>query len=577
MSFQTIFYTKPAGKIINIIPNKYIKSKLEKLRFCPGYAATEVAFLYFPSQLPIDPATFRIQFAEKTLAPCLVDASGMPMFYPDRRQKFFDAKSRYGTIIIELNDGVGDYLIQVSVIMEAQLQYPETKFFCKVNPSFQDVVALSPDVAVFTDYKSLNLDPKQCGTIILNGSLVTDPRGGHYGKASLYGLFLNLPFVPYNTRLIPPANFDQGFAEFSKSIGLRADGHNVIFHFRSKDWEQKSWEIPKALELAHMIKEVYDCTIFYIGSPPDWTGSDPNMVNLCGKTTWLQTVYLLTKASKIFCIDSAVLHLCWALRLPCIRLWGFTHPWNILGAAPGPMDIVDREEKSETKIKEITPLRVFNRAFPALRPTLKLVYDPARDYSQHEVQKIIFQYFTEHPPKHRLLVDVGAYGKDMSNTFALLKHGWKGLLIEAHPARLKTIEKDFAGLDVEILSIGISDRRGKLPFYIHTVAGHDSFMPDWLPASAGHEKISVETYPLKDVLEEKNFPKDFDLLSVDTEGMDETIMKKFFTDSDFRPSLIITECTSYKDAAALFNQHGYSQIAFQGAPGFGELIFAKNG
>ena len=75
---------------------------------------------------------------------------------------------------------------------------------------------------------------------------------------------------------------------------------------------------------------------------------------------------------------------------------------------------------------------------------------------------------------------------------------------------------------------------------------------------------------------EKKFPEDFDLLSVDTEGMDEKIMKKFFASSSFRPSLIITECTSYKDAATLFKRFGYSQLAFQGAPDFGELIFSKN-
>ena len=576
MHMQTVFYEKSTGKIINVVPNKYIRSARERVSFCPGYQSQDVSFLYFPSSIPITPDTFKVQTRDATHPALLVDSSGMPMFFPDRRQKFFDAKARFGTIIIELNDGVGDYLIQLAVIMEAQKQYPELKFYCKVNPSFRDVVALCPDISIFTDYKSLKLDPAQCGTIVLNGSLVTDPRGGHYGKSCLYGLFLNLPFVPYDTRLIPPPGFDQGFAKFASDIGLREDGHNVIFHFRSKDWEQKSWDIPKALELARMIKNVYDCTVFYIGSALDWSGTDPDMVNLAGKTTWLQTVFILTKASKIFCIDSAVLHLCWALRLPCFRLWGFTHPWNILGVAPGPMDIVDLDEKSETKIKEVTPLRIFNKAFPALRPAVALNYDPAKDYSQHEVQKIIFQYFTDHPPKHRLLVDVGAYGKDMSNTFALLEHGWRGLLIEAHPTRLKNVEKDFAGLDVEILSIGISDKRGALPFYIHTVAGHDSFMPDWFPATAGHEQVSVETYPLKDVLEEKKFPKDFDLLSVDTEGMDEKIMKKFFASSTFRPSLIVTECTSYKDAAALFKRFGYSKIAFQGAPDFGELIFSKD-
>ena len=575
MAFQTIFYTKPAGQIINVVPNKYIRSQWEKLRFCPGYKANEVAFLYFPALIPISPETFHIQFAEKTLAPCLVDASGMPMFYPDRRQKFIDTKSKYGTIIIELNDGVGDYLIQVAVIMAAELKYPETKFYCKVNPSFQGVLALCPDIKLFTDYKTLSLDPKQCGTIVLNGSLVTDPRGGHYGKASLYGLFVNLPFVPYNTRLIPPADFDQGFTDFTRDIGLREDGHNVIFHFRSKDWEQKSWEISKAFELASMIKEVYDCTIYYLGSPMDWSGSDPDMVNLTGTTTWLQTVYLLTKASKIFCIDSAVLHLCKALGIQCFRLWGFSHPWNILGEAPGPMDICDSYEKSETRIKEITPLRVFKKAFPEIRPLVNLVYDPAHNLSHDASQEMIFKYFQEHPPTNRLLVDVGAFGKFSSNTFALLEQGWKGLLIEADPAKMNRIKQEFADLDVDIINITIGEAPGKLPFYLHTVDAHHSLVKEWTPETMGTKQITVNVLPLHQVLQDRKIPKDFDLLSIDTEGMDEKIMKVFLEDGSFRPRLIVTEDQAYEDGPGLFARYGYTFIGKSELHTHGNLLFSR--
>lgn len=573
MNFQTVFYSKATGKIFNVIPNKYIKSKFEKIRLCPEAALEDVNFLYFPSSLPIDPGTHRVNNADPSKPAQVVEPGGIPLVYTDRRQHFIEQAGRYHNIIVDMADSMGDNLFRASAVLEAQKQYPHLKFFCKVWPPFKEVMALIPGLNILSDGGTGGMDPKKCGTIKMEGGILSDPRGMNYSKASLYGLFLNLQSVPYNTLLEIPPDFKSGFADFAKSIDLREDGHNVVMQLRTKNWEGKSWETSKALELAHMIKAVYDCNIYYVGCSIDLGGEHRDIINLAGKTTWLQTVYLLTEASHVFCIDSACLHLCRALRIPYVCLWGETHPRQILGEDPGPQDIVSTFKTAQSNIKAITAQKVFNHAFPAHRAPEPLIYDPAKNTSQHGDQEIIFKYFAEHPPSTNTLVDVGAFGRDMSNTFALLELGWKGLLIEANPDRARIIEKEFAGMDVVILNIGIGHTSGKLPFHIHSELGHDSFDPAWYPQDLTALTLQVKVEPLTKVLRTQKIPPEFDLLSVDTEGLDAAIMIKFLTDGVFRPSVIVTECTSYADAPGLFAQHGYRLLARTGNPEYGNFIF----
>ena len=574
MNFQTVFYNKATGSILHIEPNKYIRSKFEKVRFTPGYTSEEVNFLYFPSTLDIGKDTHHVQFVDHTHPPLIVDAEGMPLYFSDRVQLFVDAKRKFKTIIIELNDGVGDYLIQVSSVIEAMKRYPDIKFFVLVPPAFESIIDMCPDVEVFKGYKAHGLDAKLCGKIKLNGSMVADPRGGHYGKASLYGLFLQLPFAPYITRLIPPADFDAGFEVFDSSIGLRADGHNVVIHCRTKNWEEKSWTVEQALDLSRIIKELYDCQVYFIGSSLDWSGEDPAMINLAGKTTWPETAHLLRMASHRIVIDSAPLHLCRALGLSYTCLWGFSHPWRIMGEAPGPGDIVDHVDDSQTNIKAITAERVFAQAFPEYHQAPAAAPVPSRDFSQHGEQALIEKFFEDHPPLNFTLVDVGAFGLEMSNTFALLQAGWSGLLIEANPARVRIVKKEFAGQKVKILNLAVGISAGKAPLYLHSVAGHDSLDPMWHPGDSTDKTVMVNTKPLALVLQENNIPPDFDFLSIDTEGLDMLILSKLLYESAYRPRLICTECESFADAPALFSQYGYTLLAKTGPDDFGNFLFA---
>lgn len=198
-----------------------------------------------------------------------------------------------------------------------------------------------------------------------------------------------------------------------------------------------------------------------------------------------------------------------------------------------------------------------------------------KDYSQHGEQKILLKWFQANGAKTKFLVDVGAFGKSISNTYGLLKYGWEGLLIEPSNSRYRILMEDVHGLKAVVVNCAAGESCGRLPLYIHTVAGHDSFLKDW-----GHSDLTglaplVHMYPLSEILRDWSVPEKFDLLSIDTEGMDMMIMKRFFKDGLFRARVIVTEVESYPDVKGFYQEQGYKFLKHVGDEVFGNSVFVS--
>lgn len=200
-----------------------------------------------------------------------------------------------------------------------------------------------------------------------------------------------------------------------------------------------------------------------------------------------------------------------------------------------------------------------------------------KDVSEHGEQPIIESFFEMSPPKHRFLVDVGAFDKNFSNTWALLFEGWSGILIEPNPRCIANLRAQFINLKVDILSCAAAEKTGTMDFHLHSGYGHDSLLESWDLGTKTPATIKVQTYRLCEILAARNVPEDFDFLSVDTEGYDKIIMTDLFTFSKYRPRLVITECTSYAGEVSLFTNQGYSLLKKTGNPEYGNLIFARGG
>ena len=363
MGFQTVFFLKSSGQIINVVPNKYIRSKAERGMFCPDYPVDDVSFRYFKSDIPVVPGLHHALSDDPVRPPVIAVESGVPLTLSHWRTAFLSAAAQYKSIIVDMCDGLGDNLFRAASVAAAMLRYPDLKFYCKVDPAYRPVLTMCPDIVLFDSFEAHGLDPAQCGSLRLNGGHMWDARGAGYSKSAHYGLFFDLPHVAYNTRLVLPADFDAGFAGFSKKSGLRKDGQFVALQLRTKNTDDRGWSVEKVAQLAGMIKKAYALTSICLGDPMDMPDDHPDVLNLCGRTSWLETVFLLTKASKVFCIDSAVMHLCRALGVPYFCLWGHTDPLRTLGVPASLQDIGSGFGTPSSLMSSITPLQVFNRAF----------------------------------------------------------------------------------------------------------------------------------------------------------------------------------------------------------------------
>ncbi len=174
---------------------------------------------------------------------------------------------------------------------------------------------------------------------------------------------------------------------------------------------------------------------------------------------------------------------------------------------------------------------------------------------------IVWDYFQKHLPRHRYLVDVGAAQKMLSNTWAILNQGWTGLLIDADPRTEELMRRDFSGMDVKIVICGVAHGEFEADFYDNKVRQSSSFVSSWDTAGRTGRKWKLRVRPLADILDEHLVPKDFDYLSVDTEGMDNLILSKMLNESHYRPQVIVTEKGKEKNRTKFFEHFGYRLLA----------------
>jgi FkbM family methyltransferase len=147
--------------------------------------------------------------------------------------------------------------------------------------------------------------------------------------------------------------------------------------------------------------------------------------------------------------------------------------------------------------------------------------------------------------KHHLVVDVGANGRQRSNSYDLLRFcRWKGILIEANPSLIPGIEQDFAGLDVQLINCAISDVAGDGTLYIGINSDVSSLIES-NAASWGKPRgtVSVKIRLLSEILQSYHVPTNFDLLSIDIEGLDIIVFNEILQNG-YRPQWVIIEASN---------------------------------
>jgi FkbM family methyltransferase len=148
-------------------------------------------------------------------------------------------------------------------------------------------------------------------------------------------------------------------------------------------------------------------------------------------------------------------------------------------------------------------------------------------------------------------VDVGAFDcYQWSNTFTLASAGWKGIFVEPQPDLADRCRHRLDGMDhVEVVEMAISDRVCEIPLRLAgSLSSIDSDHVDVYSMSdefafffsGDPEYMLVQTTTLDRLLGDRKWPRGFEVLSIDVEGHEMSVLNEFSIHW-WRPHLVIVE------------------------------------
>ena len=168
-----------------------------------------------------------------------------------------------------------------------------------------------------------------------------------------------------------------------------------------------------------------------------------------------------------------------------------------------------------------------------------------KDQTQYGELEILLRLWVNAYARHRIVVDVGARGRERSNSYDLMRSfGWRGVLYEANPNLIPSIRAEFDGLDYELIQAAISDFNGEAIFHLGANDDVSSLNADaasgWGPIVGA---VAVEVRRLGESLKSLSIPADFDLISIDIEGEDIKVLNDLIDNFDYRPRWVIIEAS----------------------------------
>ncbi|MEM9582624.1 MAG: FkbM family methyltransferase [Pseudomonadota bacterium] len=188
-------------------------------------------------------------------------------------------------------------------------------------------------------------------------------------------------------------------------------------------------------------------------------------------------------------------------------------------------------------------------------------------HSQHGEDALLLQVFDA--PGY--FAEIGAVdGLYLTNTLALEKAGWHGMLVEAHP--LLFVELQANRPEAALCHAAVADKAGALTFYATQEGSLSTFDPDqrdyFIKNRSEVNANSYTEYPVRaatitQLLQEVGAPKVIDVMSIDIEGAELPALRGFdFEQYDARVLMVEKDDARAKQAieleiAALLTSKGY--------------------
>ncbi|MBA7704889.1 hypothetical protein ES703_113712 [subsurface metagenome] len=268
---------------------------------------------------------------------------------------------------------MGDQLMEASAVLTAIRKYPTSSFAIKCQSQYVEILNRVPGIPGVQNSYVGHQKNQFNFTVSNHTSYISDPRGGKFGKASLYGAWLGLESVSKVVKIKLTSADYKLERDFLDRFDLSGTKLNVMCQFRSGSGHGKSWQSEKVIKLAELLTNTFDCNFFVVGSPRELPQGAPNIIDLTGGSTWWQTCLLESKMDLVVCIDSGVMHLARSLGIPYIALWGGTNAQVILGEDEAEHDIrlpldcydmvcYDCQRKTNACMQKITPEMVVHNA-----------------------------------------------------------------------------------------------------------------------------------------------------------------------------------------------------------------------
>ena len=181
--------------------------------------------------------------------------------------------------------------------------------------------------------------------------------------------------------------------------------------------------------------------------------------------------------------------------------------------------------------------------------------------------KFINDFFMSLDSYRGLIVDVGAAdGIDNSNSHELInKYGWSGILIEPLTQYFLDLKKLYSNNSkIQLVNVGCFAEEADRPFYLNGQCSSFVYKNSALSSI-------IKCLPLKTILDNCKCPKDIDILSIDCEGDDMSVLRSMDWEK-FNVKMVIVEHSMAKNT--LFDYMSSIQYVEYGKT-IGNTIFTK--
>lgn len=162
-----------------------------------------------------------------------------------------------------------------------------------------------------------------------------------------------------------------------------------------------------------------------------------------------------------------------------------------------------------------------------------------RDYSQFGEQAVILR----HAGADGAILDVGAWNATVfSNSRALLERGWRGVLMEPHPAHAEHLRQAYAEWpDVQVLEEALGLEAGIVPMYISDDAVstfHAATHVKWSEQGGYAAEPLLVRVATWDAIWDWYGP--FEVVSLDAEGWSVPLLRRMLR-HEYRPRVVVCE------------------------------------